>query len=157
MSHSHSNDPNATIVAHQFENAEQQHEIITLGMWSFLITEVMFFGGLFSAYALYRTEFSHAFAEGSHLLDITLGCFNTVVLILSSLTMALAVHASQLAKKATTIFFLIATLFLGCVFLGVKAIEYTAKFQHHLIPGHDFHPTARIRSGWKFIIRCISR
>lgn len=137
---SHSTDSNDTIVAHQFEDAAQQHEIVTLGMWAFLITEVMFFGGLFTAYAVYRAEFEHAFAVGSSMLDINLGLFNTIVLIASSLTMAMAVRAAQLAKQGQTIFFLVSTLFLGCVFLGVKAIEYSAKFQHHLIPGYDFHP-----------------
>lgn len=137
---SHSTDPNGPIVAHQFEDAAQQHEIVTLGMWAFLITEVMFFGGLFAAYAIYRAEYPHAFDEGSHLLDIGLGCFNTVVLILSSLTMAMAVRAAQLAKMKASIVYMVATLGLGLVFLGVKAVEYTAKFQHHLIPGHDFHP-----------------
>ena len=109
-------------------------------MWAFLITEVMFFGGLFAAYAVYRMQYPAAFDEGSHLLDIGLGTFNTVVLILSSLTMALAVRAAQMGKKNGTLFFLVSTLGLGTIFLGVKAVEYSAKFQHHLIPGHGFHP-----------------
>lgn len=137
---SHPVKPTETIVAHQFEDAAQQHEAITLGMWAFLITEVMFFGGLFTAYAIYRMQYPAAFDEGSHLLDIKLGAFNTVVLILSSLTMALAVRASQMAKKNTTLFFLVSTLVLGAIFLGVKAVEYSTKFEHNLIPGHGFHP-----------------
>lgn len=137
---SHNNDPNGIIVAHQFEDAAQQHEAVTLGMWAFLITEVMFFGGLFTAYAIYRMQYPAAFDEGSHLLDIKLGAFNTVVLILSSLTMALAVRSSQMAKKSGTLFFLLATLVLGGIFLGVKAVEYSTKFAHHLIPGHGFSP-----------------
>ena len=137
---SHSAKPGETYVAHQFENASQAHEAVTLGMWAFLITEVMFFGGLFAAYAIYRTEYPLAFSEGSHMLDIRLGGFNTVVLILSSLTMALAVRCSQLGKMIGSLFFMIATLGLGTVFLGVKAVEYSTKFEHHLVPGHHFAP-----------------
>jgi cytochrome c oxidase subunit 3 len=133
-------EPVKTIVAHQFEDAAQAHEAITLGMWAFLITEVMFFGGLFSAYAIYRMQYPHAFDEGSAMLDIKLGGFNTVVLILSSLTMAMAVHASQLGKKFGSLFFMGATWILGAVFLGVKAVEYASKFEHKLIPGPGFAP-----------------
>jgi cytochrome c oxidase subunit III len=137
---SHSAKPGDTYYAHQFEDAAQSHESITLGMWIFLITEVMFFGGLFTAYAIYRAQYSSAFNEGSHMLDITLGCFNTVVLILSSLTMALAVRSAQLGKMAGAVFNMVLTLGLGTVFLGVKAVEYTAKFQHGLVPGPNFAP-----------------
>lgn len=125
-------------VAHQFDDAEQQHEAISLGMWAFLITEVMFFGGLFLGYTIYRWQYPGAFIEGSHHLSITLGCFNTVVLILSSLTMALAVHAAQLGKKKQITGFLVATLVLGSIFLGVKSFEYAHKFHEHMIPGPHF-------------------
>ncbi|MCA9396932.1 MAG: cytochrome c oxidase subunit 3, partial [Candidatus Omnitrophica bacterium] len=125
-------------VAHQFDDAEQQHEAISLGMWAFLITEVMFFGGLFLGYTIYRWQYPGAFIEGSHHLSIVLGCFNTVVLILSSLTMALAVHAAQLGKKRQITGFLVATLVLGSVFLGVKSFEYAHKFHEHMIPGPHF-------------------
>ncbi len=137
---SHSSKPGETYYAHQFEDAAQSHESITLGMWIFLITEVMFFGGLFTAYTIYRAQYSAAFDEGSHMLDITLGCFNTVVLILSSLTMALAVRCAQLGKMSGAVFNMVLTLGLGTVFLGVKAVEYTAKFQHGLVPGPNFAP-----------------
>ncbi len=137
---SHSTKPGETYYAHQFEDAAQSHESITLGMWIFLITEVMFFGGLFTAYTIYRAQYSAAFDEGSHMLDITLGCFNTVVLILSSLTMALAVRCAQLGKMSGAVFNMVLTLGLGTVFLGVKAVEYTAKFQHGLVPGPNFAP-----------------
>lgn len=137
---SHSAKPGETYYAHQFEDAAQSHESITLGMWIFLITEVMFFGGLFTAYAIYRAQYSAAFDEGSHMLDITLGCFNTVVLILSSLTMALAVRSAQLGRMAGAVVNMVLTLGLGTVFLGVKAVEYTAKFQHGLVPGPRFAP-----------------
>ena len=125
-------------VAHHFDDAEQQHDASTLGMWLFLVQEVMFFGGLFLAYVVYRTSFPEAFHAGSHELDITLGAFNTVVLLTSSLTMALSVHAAQVSKRGMLIVNLLLTLFLGLVFLGVKVIEYAAKFEHHLVPGPHF-------------------
>jgi cytochrome c oxidase subunit 3 len=129
----------APYVAHHFDDAEQQHDASTLGMWFFLAQEVMFFGGLFTAYVVYRTAYPEAFHAGSHELDITLGGFNTVVLITSSLTMALSVHAAQVSRRGMLIVNLILTLILGSVFLGVKVIEYAAKFEHHLVPGPNFH------------------
>jgi cytochrome c oxidase subunit 3 len=124
--------------AHQFDDRAQQAEAVSIGMWAFLVQEILFFGGLFTGYAVYRSYYPEAFIEGSHHLDIFLGGFNTVVLIASSLTMALAVHAAQTSKRVQLVFFLLATLFLGFVFLGVKVIEYSDKFHHHLIPGFNF-------------------
>ena len=95
-------------LAHHFDNLEQQHEAATLGMWVFLVTEVMFFGGLFAAYIVYRSWYPDAFAAASHELDVTLGAINTVVLITSSLTMALAVHAAQLGQRKLLMTFLVA-------------------------------------------------
>jgi len=126
-------------VAHQFEDAEQQHEVANLGMWAFLLTEVMFFGGLFAGYTVYRMWYPQAFFAGSNELDLVLGGFNTAVLIGSSLTMAMAVHAAQLGRRDKLILFLIATIVLGGVFLGVKVVEYGDKFEHHLVPGPNFH------------------
>ncbi|MBP9732914.1 MAG: cytochrome c oxidase subunit 3 family protein [Candidatus Omnitrophica bacterium] len=137
---SHPTQSGETYYAHQFEDANQAHEAITLGMWAFLITEVMFFGGLFAAYAIYRAQYPMAFDEGSHMLDIRLGAGNTVVLILSSLTMALAVRCAQLGKMKSAIVNMVLTLGLGTVFLGVKAVEYASKFEHHLVPGPHFNP-----------------
>lgn len=117
---------------------EQQSEASSLGMWVFLITEVMFFGGLFLTYTINRSLFTVAFAESSRELDVRLGAVNTAVLILSSLTMALAVWAAQSGKRRPLIFFLTATLVLGSAFLGVKSVEYLDKFHHHLIPGQNF-------------------
>ena len=125
-------------VAHHFDDAQQQRETVSLGMWSFLITEVMMFGALFTGYAYYRTLFAAAFVEGSHHLDYRIGAVNTAVLICSSLTMALAVHAAQTSKRNATILFLILTILLGSVFLGVKVVEYSDKYEHHLIPGRHF-------------------
>jgi cytochrome c oxidase subunit III len=122
----------------QFETLGQQKESATLGMWIFLVTEVLFFGGLFLTYTINRSAFSTAFGIGSNTLDITLGAGNTVVLIMSSLTMAMAVWSAQVGKKKFVSGFLIATLVLGTVFLGVKAVEYKQKYDHHLIPGHGF-------------------
>ena len=122
----------------QFQTLEQQKETASLGMWIFLVTEVLFFGGMFLTYTINRSAFSTAFGIGSNTLDIKLGAGNTVVLIMSSLTMAMAVWSAQVGKRKLISVFLIATLALGTVFLGVKAIEYKQKFDHHLIPGHGF-------------------
>lgn len=123
----------------QFQDLDQQRDASTLGMWVFLVTEVMFFGGLFLTYTINRHAFSAAFAVASNTLDIRLGGFNTAVLIASSFTMAMAVWASQTGRRKQVTLFLIATLLLGTVFLGVKFIEYSQKFEHHLVPGQSFH------------------
>ena len=125
-------------LAHQFDDLEQQHEAGNLGMWAFLGTEIMFFGGVFAGYTIYRSQYFAAFTAGSHLLDVRLGAMNTAVLIGSSLTMALAVRSAQLGRRKTIIVFLILTILLGSVFLGVKAYEYNHKFENHLVPGIDF-------------------
>jgi cytochrome c oxidase subunit III len=123
---------------HHFDTLEQQQHASTLGMWMFLLTEVLFFGGLFMAYILYRWLYGDAFAAASHELSIPWGFGNTVVLIGSSLTMALAVRAAQTSQRGATVFFLVATLVLGSIFLGVKVVEYSDKFSHHLVPGANF-------------------
>jgi len=123
---------------HHFVDLAAQKEASTLGMWVFLVTEVLFFGGLFTAYVIYRATYRRAFEEASNLLDIKLGAFNTAVLILSSLTMALAVWASGQGKKKALILFLVLTVLLGSVFLGVKVVEYAQKFEHHEVPGPSF-------------------
>ena len=125
--------------AHQFDDMAQQYDAGQLGMWVFLATEIMFFGGMIIAYTVYRNAYPQAFAAGSHHLDITLGCINTVVLIGSSLTMAMAVYAAQMGRRITLLLYLLATLGLGLVFLGIKAMEYASKFQSHLVPGPAFH------------------
>jgi len=120
---------------HHFENMEQQREAGTLGMWIFLVTEIMFFGGMFLAYTLYRTLYPEAFASASNHLDITLGAVNTGVLILSSFTMAMAVYFTQTGKSRPQVLCLILTLILGLTFLGIKAVEYHQKYTDRLIPG----------------------
>jgi cytochrome c oxidase subunit III len=125
-------------LAHHFDSLAQQSEATTLGMWVFLVTEVLFFGGLFLTYAVYRSKYPEAFAAASHELDVTLGTINTVVLITSSLTMALAVHAAQLGERKVLMAFLVLTMILGTVFLGIKSVEYYHKFTEHHVPGPDF-------------------
>ena len=121
---------------HHFENMEQQREAGTLGMWIFLVTEIMFFGGMFLAYTLYRNFYPASFASASNHLDITLGAVNTAVLIFSSFTMALAVYFTQVGKQRPQVLCLALTLILGLTFLGIKAVEYHSKYTDHLIPGH---------------------
>ncbi|MEA2625345.1 MAG: cytochrome c oxidase subunit [Candidatus Binatota bacterium] len=127
------------LVSHQFEDVEQQRSAAALGMWAFLVTEVLFFGGLFLAYTVYRRLYPEAFAAGSHHLDVTLGSVNTLVLIGSSLTMALSVHAAQTGDNKALVRLLLATMLLGAVFLGIKVVEYAEKFRDHLVPGVHFH------------------
>jgi cytochrome c oxidase subunit 3 len=129
----------AGALAHHFETADQQRESATLGMWLFIAQEVMFFGGLFTCYLVYRLLYPAAFRIGSRQLDIVLGGVNTGVLIASSFTMALGVWGAQKGRKKVLVGGLIATLLLGGVFLGIKTVEYKAKFDHHLVPGPHFH------------------
>jgi cytochrome c oxidase subunit 3 len=136
---------------HQFTDLRQQKEAVTLGMWVFIAQEVLFFGGLFAAYAVYRNEYPAAFSAGSHHLSWKLGFANTLVLILSSLTMAMAVHSAAIGKKSRIVGFLLATVLLGSVFLGVKYFEYGEKIRpcfgdgpHAgcLVPGERFDAAA---------------
>ena len=119
----------------QFDTAAQQRDASTLGMWIFLITEVMFFGGMFLAYSIYRGKYPEVFAVASSSLNVYIGAANTVVLLCSSFTMVMAVRASQLGKRSGIIFWLILTLILGMTFLGVKAFEWNEKFEMHHVPG----------------------
>jgi len=121
---------------HHFANMEQQREAGTLGMWVFLVTELMFFGGMFLAYTLYRSMYPAAFASASNHLDIKLGTLNTVVLIMSSFTMAMAVYFTQMGRQRWQVICLVLTLLLGLTFLGVKGVEYYDKYEDRLIPGH---------------------
>ena len=127
-----------TALAHQFEDLEQQREAATLGMWVFLVTELLFFGGLFLTYSVYRGWYPEDFAAASHELIVWAGTLNTVVLITSSLTMVLAVHAAESGHRRALILLLLATMTLGCVFLGVKAFEYRTEYLEHHIPGWGF-------------------
>ena len=134
--HGHEHHPR---LQHHFDSLEQQLYASTFGMWVFLVTEVLFFGGLFMAYMLYRIWYPDMFVAASHHLSIPLGTFNTAVLIGSSLTMAYAVNAAQRgAKPREQVMWLVGTMILGAIFLGVKVIEYSDKFEHHLVPGANF-------------------
>jgi cytochrome c oxidase subunit 3 len=121
-------------LAHHFDDIEQQREAGTLGMWAFLVTEVMFFGGLFLAYILYRSKYPVEFAVASNSLNVTMGFINTLVLICSSLTMAMAVYFSQTGKRRQLITFLLLTMVLGATFLIIKGVEYHEKYVEHHIP-----------------------
>jgi len=123
---------------HHFETRQQQAEASTLGMWLFIAQEVMFFGGLFTAYLIYRVWYPQAWAEGSLELDIVMGGINTAVLIGSSLTMALAVRAAQTNLKKSTVVWLILTMILGMTFLVIKFFEYKHKFELNHVPGANF-------------------
>jgi cytochrome c oxidase subunit III len=123
----------------QFETLDQQRESASLGMWVFLVTEVLFFGGMFMTYTLNRSTYPEIFGEASRSINLTLGAINTVVLIGSSLTMAMSVWAAQVGKKQLVTIFLILTLILGSVFLGIKGIEYHEKFVEHHVPGLNFN------------------
>lgn len=123
---------------HHFENMEQQREAGTLGMWIFLVTEIMFFGGMFMAYILYRTYNQAEFAAASNRLNVTMGTINTVVLICSSLTMALAVYYSQIGRRMMIVLCLILTMALGTTFLVIKGFEYHEKYVKNEIPGRLF-------------------
>jgi cytochrome c oxidase subunit 3 len=126
---------------HHFETLEQQRETCSIGMWAFLLQEVMFFGGLFAAYMVFRYKYPNAFVEGSQYLDVTLGTLNTAILIGSSLSMALAVRTAQLGKNVMTAVWIVATIGMSFAFIGIKAVEYTAKFEHDLIPGVAWLPS----------------
>jgi cytochrome c oxidase subunit 3 len=129
----------AATLAEQFEDLEQQHEASSLGMWVFLATEIMFFGGLFAGYTVYRGLYLSGFETGSHLLSIKIGMFNTMILICSSLTMALAVRAAMLGQRRQLVTCLILTMLLGLTFVGVKlGVEWHHDFQEHLAPGSGF-------------------
>ena len=123
-----------SLVAHQFDDLAQQHEASTLGMWAFLATEVMFFGGALTAYAVYRYSYPEAFEAASRLEKWGVGAANTAVLLCSSLTMALAVHAAQMGHRKNIVWWLMATIVFGTAFLGVKAYEYHHLYTEHLIP-----------------------
>jgi cytochrome c oxidase subunit 3 len=134
--HTHDHHPK---LQHHFDDMAQQAEASTLGMWVFLVTEIMFFGGLFMAYLVYRSASPTGFAEASNHLNVYWGAANTVVLIVSSFTMAMAVRAAQIsAPPRTQVMWIVLTMILGSAFLGVKVVEYSDKFEHHLVPGAHF-------------------
>ena len=124
---------------HHFVDAEQQRDAASLGMWLFLATEVMFFGGMFCAYLIYRYWYYNEFAAGSRSLDIWLGTINTAVLICSSLTVALGVRAAQMGNRKLLVILLLLTIVFGFAFLGIKGVEWYQKYEEHHIPGRSFN------------------
>ena len=129
----------ASRLQHHFVSMEQQRDASTLAMWVFLVTEILFFGGFFLTYTVYRWQDPVGFAHASQHMDILLGTINTAVLIISSLTMAMAVHSAATGRRKPLLAYLSATIVLGFAFLGIKAVEYTDHIRHHLFPGPGFH------------------
>ncbi len=123
---------------HHFATEEQQRNASNLGMWIFLATEIMFFGGLFCAYLIYRRWYFGDFAAASKSIDALLGGTNTAVLICSSLTVVLAIWAAQTARRGLLLLMLVLTMIFGVAFLGIKGIEYKQKFDEHHVPGPSF-------------------
>jgi cytochrome c oxidase subunit 3 len=133
------------VVAHHWDSQDQQEGAVRLGMWLFLGTEVLLFAGLFLGYTVYRSFYHEAFHEASRSLDVVLGAANTVILISSSLTVALAYHAIKKGQEKLSAGLIIFTILCALAFLGIKAIEYTQKFEHGSLPGkwyHNHHITA---------------
>jgi cytochrome c oxidase subunit III len=134
-SHEHAHPP---YQRHHFESMGQQVDATSFAMWLFLLTEIMFFGGLFTAYLIYRNWYYPAFVVGSHQLDIFWGTANTAVLITSSFTMAMAVWSAEMRRKSLLLLFLVLTFVLGIAFLGIKTIEYGEKIKKHHVPGFHY-------------------
>ncbi len=124
--------------AHHYESAEAEYNTSKFGLWVFLMTEILMFGGLFVGYVIFHHLYPETFMTGSTFLDWRLGTLNTVVLIFSSLTMALSIYYAQIGKKAMVLYNLYATLFCGVIFMMVKAYEYSHKFHEGLLPGRFF-------------------
>lgn len=127
--------------AHHFNSAEQEVQASKLGMWIFLCTEILMFGGLFVGYAIYHKMYPDIFIQGATFLDWKLGALNTVVLLVSSLTMALSIYYAQKGNNKNSSLCLWLTLLCGFIFMGVKFIEYSHKLELGLAPGHFFSYT----------------
>ncbi|MBX7231998.1 MAG: cytochrome c oxidase subunit 3 family protein [Bdellovibrionales bacterium] len=125
--------------AHHFESAEHEYQTSKFGLWLFLCTEILMFGGLFVGYAIFHHKYPELFKAGSHFLDWRLGSLNTVVLLISSFTMALSIYYAQMNDRAKTLINLYITLICGFIFMGVKFFEYSHKIHEGLLPGHLFH------------------
>lgn len=135
--HDHGHDPDSPL-HHQFEDIEQQNESYIVGMWTFLVTEVMFFGALFLMYTLYRWTYQEDFWRCHNMLDVTKGGINTMVLLFSSFAVVMAVQGAQLKKKLQVLGWLAVTQACALTFLVIKYFEYTHKFHDRLYPGVNF-------------------
>lgn len=131
----------------QFDDPRQQLKASKLGMWTFLATEILLFGAMFCVYSFYRAQFPQGYALGSKHTDIVLGTIETVVLLTSSLTMALAIRAIGLGQRRATFVLLLVTALLGLAFLGIHATEYVHEWHEHLVPGSHFENGLRAVSG----------
>ncbi len=145
--HDHQNRP--AFLAHHFETPQQQYQASKLAMWLFLATELLMFSGLFCAYAVYRSQHPEIFKQASQLLSWKLGALNTLVLIFSSFTMAWAVRCAQTNQRKRLVQLLTVTILCGCVFMGIKSVEYHEKWKHHLLWGKNFHPVHETATGAK--------
>ena len=134
----HSEQHDNPALRHHFATEQQQKNAASLGMWLFIVTEIMFFGGMFCAYLVYRLAHFNAFAAGSQQLNIWMGAINTAVLIVSSVTVVLAVKAAELGKRKLLTSYLVVTVLLGMTFLVIKGFEYKEKFEKHHVPGPTF-------------------
>lgn len=149
------NNASIAVVAEQFDDLEQQHSAARLGMWIFLATEVLFFGGLFLGYTVYRSLYGETFAAASHHTEVVLGGANTAILLFSSTLMALAVRAAELKQRTQLVRLLLATAFLGIAFMAIKGFEYHKDFIDHLVPGagfqwHEANPHAAEMFFWLY-------
>jgi cytochrome c oxidase subunit 3 len=150
MAHSSASAEHNPHVQHHFVDMDQQFDTAKMGMWIFLVTEILFFGGLFAAYIIYRAWYPELYVQASTQLDTIMGGINTVVLIGSSLTVALAIRAAQLNKQKQIVINLGITVLLAIVFMVIKYFEYTHKFHLGIYPGAYYtfegiaHPQANI-------------
>ena len=130
--------PHLPYQRHHFETIAQQNDATNFAMWLFLLTEIMFFGGLFTAYLIYRNWYYPAFVAGSHQLNVIWGGINTLVLITSSFTMAMGVWCAETRRQSKLVLCLVLTFILGLGFLGIKTIEYKEKIEKHHVPGFHY-------------------
>jgi cytochrome c oxidase subunit III len=128
---------------HQFDDMAQQQDSVTIGMWAFLVQEIMFFGGLFTVYLVFRSKYPMAFAAGSNHLNVIMGFANTLVLIVSSLTVALTVYYAQKGNRNMQVILIVLTMAFGATFLGVKYFEYADKYHHGLVPVNGLNEKIR--------------
>src|SRR6476660_1467161 len=138
--HAHGHGHGPKWLAHHFDTPAQQFDAAKLGMWAFLVQELLFFSGLFVAYGVYRSWYPEMFKAASHQLDKIMGATNTIVLLFSSFTAAMAVRSTQLGKKNQTSGYLVVTILCACAFLVIKFFEYSHKFAAGLLPGRFYHP-----------------
>jgi cytochrome c oxidase subunit III len=134
----------APFLAHQFDTPSQQFAAGKLGMWVVIVTELLFFSGLFCAYAVFRASHPEVFTYAHYFLDAKLGALNTCVLLVSSLTAAWAVRSAQRGKRRTLIAMISLTIFCGLTFMAIKYVEYSSKYQSGLLPGARFNPTEQL-------------